>query len=167
MPSRRQPPVASVWDIESARAAFEASGLKPIHIRPLLGWLLRHPEVQSWEDVGARWESEALLRNVPLAARKLLCARFAVSSSRVEAREDSADGATTKLAVALSDGLRVETVLMFPPDLSQRAVEVQRLRICRGHDCRSKRQRDACVSFLQRATHQRRPRPRPHIRGRC
>ena len=58
---------------------------------------------------------------------------------------------------------RVETVLMFPPDLSQRAVEVQQLRICRGHDCRSKRQRDACVSFLQRATHQRRLRPRPHI----
>ena len=52
---------------------------------------------------------------------------------------------------------RVETVLVFPPDLSQRAVEVQQLRICRGHDCRSKRQRDACVSFLQRATHQRRP----------
>ena len=43
---------------------------------------------------------------------------------------------------------RVETVLMFPPDLSQRAVEVQQLRICRGHDCRSKRQRDACVSFF-------------------
>ncbi|EOD17258.1 hypothetical protein EMIHUDRAFT_244230 [Emiliania huxleyi CCMP1516] len=113
MPSRRrQPPVASVWDIDVARAAFEASGLKPIHIRPLLGWLLRHPEVQSWEDVGARWESEALLRNVPLAARKLLCARFAVSSSRVEAREDSSYGATTKLAVELSDGLRVYTISM-------------------------------------------------------
>ena len=109
---RRERPVLSVWDVDAVTAAFEAANVKTTHLRPLHGWLLRHPHVRSWEEIGEQWSSEAQLRNIPEAARLLLSSKFAVSSSRIEARDESADGATTKLAVSLSDGLRVETVLM-------------------------------------------------------
>jgi len=109
---RRQRPILSVWDVDAVTSAFAEANLKVTHLKPLYGWLLRHPEVQAWEDMNGRWASEAQLRNIPSGARELLAANFAIFSSRIEARDESADGATTKLAVALSDNLRVETVLM-------------------------------------------------------
>jgi hypothetical protein len=109
---RRQRPILSVWDVDAVTSAFAEANLKVTHLKPLYGWLLRHPEVQAWEDINGRWASEAQLRNIPSGARELLAANFAIFSSRIEARDESADGATTKLAVALSDNLRVETVLM-------------------------------------------------------
>ena len=109
---RRQRPILSVWDVDAVTSAFAEANLKVTHLRPLYGWLLRHPEVQAWEDLNGRWASVAQLRNIPSGARELLAANFAIFSSRIEARDESADGATTKLAVALSDNLRVETVVM-------------------------------------------------------
>ena len=110
---RRAPPLTSVWDVDAVGSALGSAGIKSHpHLRKLLGWLVRHPEVQRWEDVGDSWSAAPELRNIPVTARTLLCEHFVVSSSRVEARDESSDGETTKLAVTLSDGLRVETVLM-------------------------------------------------------
>lgn len=49
---------------------------------------------------------------VPAVARTILCDKFALCSSRIAAHNESVDGDTTKMEVTLSDGLRVETVLM-------------------------------------------------------
>lgn len=50
--------------------------------------------------------------DLPKAARAALDAGFALFTTRLLAAQRSADGGTTKLLVALQDGLQVESVVM-------------------------------------------------------
>lgn len=55
------------------------------------------------------------MTNLPAAQRDVLAASFAVPAVSCVARQDSADGRTTKYLLSLSDNQAVETVLMRQP----------------------------------------------------
>jgi hypothetical protein len=95
------------------------------HEHPLLilpDWM--HDHEQAREDLYGRWASEAQQHPVGCACCELVHL-LTVFSSRIEARDESADGATTKLAVALSVNLQEETVLMRHGNRTTKCVSSQ------------------------------------------
>jgi hypothetical protein len=95
------------------------------HEHPLLilpDWM--HDHEQAREDLYGRWASEAQQHPVGCACCELVHL-LTFFSSRIEARDESADGATTKLAVALSVNLQEETVLMRHGNRTTKCVSSQ------------------------------------------
>jgi 23S rRNA (adenine2503-C2)-methyltransferase len=86
---------------EEIAAAVAACGLEKYRGRQIAEWMYQH-----------RVRDFAAMTNLAKAQRELLAARFALGGVSLAAKQQAADGATSKLLLTLTDGLTVETVLM-------------------------------------------------------
>ncbi|GAQ91144.1 radical SAM superfamily protein [Klebsormidium nitens] len=93
---------APVFDEPALRRAFEAAGVKEVH----LGAVWQH--VISSAGAGRPEDAPGL----PGSAREVLQRHFAAVTSSVQEVKTSADGSTSKLLIRLQDGLQVEAVIM-------------------------------------------------------
>ncbi|CAK0759542.1 hypothetical protein CVIRNUC_002705 [Coccomyxa viridis] len=101
MVKKRRLSPKSVWDEAELTAAFRKEGVKEYHVQKIHRYLILHPE--------ATWHTVPELSK---AALTVLDRDFVRSTSKVEQKQVSSDGTTTKLLVQLQDGMQVEAVVM-------------------------------------------------------
>jgi 23S rRNA (adenine2503-C2)-methyltransferase len=86
---------------EEITAAVVACGLEKYRGRQIAEWMYQR-QVRDF----------AAMTNLTKAQREMLAARFALGGVSLAAKEQAANGQTSKLLLKLADGLTVETVLM-------------------------------------------------------
>jgi sorting nexin-8 len=99
----------SVWDEQSVMADFEEAGVKPKHYIKVM--------VKLYEDFTSGKITHLDQFEVPYSTSQkvlsiLRSGKYTLMTSRVVKREDSRDGATTKILIEMQDGHQVECVLM-------------------------------------------------------
>lgn len=106
----------SVWDTQKLVRALEREDVSSVHAVRLQSWLAHHVWCSGWEEV--EWSK----LKMPSRGRRIVETEFLVRSTSVESVETSRG--TSKLIVRLSDGLRVETVVIRHGTLRSRRVTV-------------------------------------------
>lgn len=91
----------SVFDESKLKSELARCGIKPLHVLPILSYVLAHKEAEAHE-----------VPDLPKAAYPLLRSKFKSTTSSVQALQTSVDGSTSKLLIRLQNGQTVEAVVM-------------------------------------------------------